>query len=61
MKLNYAVMTQLEMAKHCLKNKEVQFSDLWRIGPIVIHGIGQENIYFTSVWYGSEHYCKTNP
>lgn len=61
MKLNYTVMTQLEMAKQCLRNKEVQWNDLFRIGPVVIHGIGQENIYFYSVWYGSEHYCKTNP
>ena len=58
MKLNYTVMTQLEMAKQCLKHKEIQWDDLFRIGPIVIHGIGHESFYFFSKWFGTEHFIK---
>ena len=60
MKINYTVPTELEMAKHCLKHKEVEWNNIFRVGPIIIHGIGEENIYFISVWFGSEHYCKVN-
>lgn len=52
------VKTRFEMAKYCLRYKEVEFDDLFRIGDIIIHGIGEENIYFLSVWFGTEHFCK---
>jgi hypothetical protein len=55
------VPTQLELARQLLSYREVAAEDICNIGPIVITEVGEENIYFTSVWYGSEHYCKTNP
>jgi len=56
----HTVSTQFEMAKRCLKHREVDVRDLSRIGEVIIHDIGQENIYFTSVWFGTEHFCKVN-
>lgn len=55
---NTTVMTKIAMAAHCLRNREVDPSDLCRIGEIQITWIGEENIYFTSLLFGSEHFCK---
>lgn len=55
---NTTVMTRMAMAAHCLRNREVDPSDLGRIGEIQITWIGEENIYFTSLLFGSEHFCK---
>lgn len=54
----HTVMTRLAMAQHCLNNYEVELDDLCRIGDVVVTYIGEENVYFTSVWFGSEHVCK---
>jgi hypothetical protein len=56
----YTVNTRREMAKQCLKYREIDISDLFRVGDIIIYGIGDENVYFTSVWFGTEHFCKVN-
>lgn len=50
--------TQLELARQLLSYREIEVADLCNIGPIVIHEIGEENIYFTSLLFGSEHFCK---
>jgi len=52
------VLTKLAMAAYCLRHYEVESDDLSRIGEIVIHCIGEENIYFTSLLFGTEHCCK---
>jgi hypothetical protein len=54
----YTVPTILEMAKQALRHREVDYSNLHLVGPMVIHDIGEENFYFTSVWFGTEHFVK---
>ena len=60
MKLQYTVPTKLTMMANLLSRREVDILDLDKVGIIIIHSIGQENIYFTSVHFGSEHFCKVN-
>lgn len=60
MQLQYTVPTKLTMMVNVLSRREVDISDLDKVGPIIIHSIGEENIYFTSVYFGSEHFCKVN-
>lgn len=52
------VLTRLAMAAYCLCDYEVEMDDLHRIGDIQITCVGEENIYFTSLWFGTEHVCK---
>ena len=54
----HTVKTAAEMAQYCLRQREVESDDLDKIGPIVIEEIGNENIYFVSVWQGTSHFCK---
>jgi hypothetical protein len=54
-------MTKLAMAKHCLRHREVDASHLDKIGEIIITDIGEENIYFISVLFGTSHFSKVNP
>ena len=60
MNISYTVPTRLKMMQTLLSNREVDPSDLDKIGTIVIHWIGEENIYFTSIEFGTEHFCKVN-
>jgi hypothetical protein len=52
--------TEMEVSKELLSSCKIAVNDLCRVGPIVITEIGQGNIYFTSVWFNSQHYCKVN-
>lgn len=52
------VLTRLAMAAYCLRDYDVEIDDLHRIGDIQITCVGQENIYFTSLLFGTNHVCK---
>ena len=57
---NTTVMTKMAMAAHCLRHREVDVNDLSRVGEIQITWIGQETVYFISLLFGTEHFCKVS-
>jgi hypothetical protein len=46
------------LARKILKNREVDPTDLDKIGFIIINSIGEENIYFKSVLTNTGHFSK---
>jgi len=39
-------------------SREIEFDDLSKVGWITIDSVGEENIYFTRIDTGTNHFCK---